>query len=304
MSGPAPEISVCICAFRRPDDLRNLIELLLKQIPSTPAYELVIVDNDAARTSAPVIEEFKNSGPRIHYAVEPVQNISRARNRSISAAAGKMIAIIDDDEVPEENWLSELYKGLIGYRADAVFGPVYPRFKETPPAWIIDGGFFDYAPLTTGQVVPLDRTRTSNVMIRRSSLPHSTDIFDEKLGLSGGEDTDLFRRMRERSAKMIAIQTAVVHENIATHRATMRWLSRRWFRYGSLRIDVYDHKRNSFTYLIVTASTALLRTLWSFARAIRQAPFSKARAAGHYLRACYWVGVLANLAGYMYKEYK
>jgi succinoglycan biosynthesis protein ExoM len=304
MSGPDPEISVCICAFRRPDDLRNLLESLLKQVSSTPAYELVVIDNDSAMTSAPIIEEFTNSGLRIHYAVEPVQNISRARNRSISASAGKLIAIIDDDEIAEENWLAELYKGMIGYHADAVFGPVYPRFREMPPAWIVDGGFFDYAPLETGQPVPLETARTSNVMIKRSSLPDANKIFDEKLGLSGGEDTDLFRRMGEQGARMIAVRTAVVHENIAAHRTTMKWLSRRWFHYGNLRIDIHHNKRNSFKYLAATASVAMYGVLTSIARAARRLPFSKTKAAAHYLRACYWAGVLANLAGYMYKEYE
>ena len=183
-----PEISVCVCAFRRPDNLRRLLESLVNQASSTPAYEVIVADNDAARSSAAVAGEFANARIPVRYFVEPEQNISRERNFTLTKATADLIAIIDDDEIAKPDWLFELHKALLTHEADAAFGPVHSRFVEPPPQWIIDGGFFDYNPIPTGQTLPLESTRTSNVLLRRSALPGSGDVFDQKLGLTGGED--------------------------------------------------------------------------------------------------------------------
>ena len=299
-----PEISVCICAFRRPDDLRRLLDSLVNQVPSTPDFDVIVVDNDAARTSAEVAGEFAHSRIPVRYFVEPEQNISRARNRTFAEADADLIATIDDDEIAEPDWLLELHKALLAHEADAVFGPVHSRFVETPPQWIIEGKFFDYSPIPTGQTVPLESTRTSNVMLRRSSLPDSGEVFNEKLGLTGGEDLDLFRRMLEQNARMIAVESAVVHETVPAERANLKWLAGRWFRYGTMRVDVHENKRDSIKFLTATLGIATAGFVVSLARAARKAPFRRVRSADNLLRACYWAGVLANIAGYRYQEYK
>jgi len=299
-----PKISVCVCAYRRQDELRTLLKSLVHQVPSTPAYEVVVVDNDAAMTSAAVAGEFENERVPVRYFVEPVQNIARARNRTLAEAQAELIAIIDDDEIAESDWLLELHRTLLAHSADAVFGPVHSRFVEPPPQWIIDGGFFDYTPIPTGESVPLESTRTSNVMLRRSALPGPGDIFDERLGLTGGEDIDLFRRMQECDAHMIAAEAAVVHETVPAERACLKWLAARWFRYGTMRVDVHENKRHSVKFMIATTARAAGGVLMSLARAARKAPFRKARSADYFLRACYWAGVIANIAGFTYEEYR
>lgn len=276
----------------------------MNQVPSTPPFEVIIVDNDAAQTSAAVTAEFVNTSIPVRYFVEPEQNISRARNRTLAEAAADLIVTIDDDEVAAPDWLVELHKALLSFDADAVFGPVHSRFVEPPPQWIIDGGFFDYQPIPNGQAVPLKSTRTSNVMLKRSALPTQGKAFDENLGLTGGEDLDLFRRMHEQDATLIAAEFAVVHETVPAERACMKWLAARWFRYGTMRIDVHEGKGGSIRYLVLTAGRATFGFFAGLTRATIKAPFQKAKSANQLLRACYWAGVIADMAGYRYEEYK
>lgn len=240
----------------------------------------------------------------VHYFVEPEQNISRARNRTLAEARADLVATIDDDEVADPSWLQELHRGLTAYDADAVFGPVHASFVEPPPQWIVDGGFFDYKPIPTGEPVPLESTRTSNVMIKRSAMPDDGDVFDLKLGLTGGEDLDLFRRMQGNGARMVAVASAVVHETIPVQRARMKWLAARWFRYGTMRVDVHENKRHSFKFMAETMATATGGLCMSLYRAARKAPFHRDQSAEHILRASYWTGVLANVVGFTYEEYK
>ncbi|MEA2080378.1 MAG: glycosyltransferase family 2 protein [Pseudomonadota bacterium] len=303
-SNVKPEISVCACAYRRPDDLRRLLESLVNQVSQTPAYEVIVVDNDAAGTSAAAAGEFADARIPVRYFVEPEQNISRARNRSLAEAKGDLIAIIDDDEIAKPDWLLELHRALLDHEADAAFGPVHSWFVAPPPQWIIDGGFFDYSPIPTGQVMPLESTRTSNVLLRRSALPGPDDVFDVNLGLTGGEDIDLFRRMQEGNAHLIAVESAVVHETVPEKRACLKWLSARWFRYGTMRVDVHENKRDSLRFMVATSGRATAGFFVNLAGAARKAPFRKARSAEYFLRACYWAGVIANIVGYTYEEYK
>jgi succinoglycan biosynthesis protein ExoM len=299
-----PEISVCVCAYRRPDELRRLLDSLLDQVPSTPAFEVVVVDNDAAMTSAAVAGEFANARLPVRYFVEPEQNIALARNRTLAEATADLIATVDDDEIVEPDWLLELHQALLIHEADAVFGPVRSRFVEPPPQWIIDGGFFDYPPIPTGQPMPLDSTRTSNVLLRRSALPDTGDVFDSKLGLTGGSDTDLFRRMQERGARLIAVESAIVHETVPAERARLKWLATRWFRYGTQKSGVLENGRGSFSHAIESVRTATRGFFTNFSCAVRLARSDKGGSALQLVHACYWGGVILGLFGFRYEEYR
>ena len=68
----------------------------------------------------------------MEYALEPIVGIPYARNRALemAMAADDLIAFLDDDEVPSEQWLAELLRVWREYSADVVFGPVQPFFPE------------------------------------------------------------------------------------------------------------------------------------------------------------------------------
>ena len=51
----------------------------------------------------------------ISYDVEPEQNIALARNRAIGNASGEYVALIDDDEFPDKQWLLTLYEAIDRY---------------------------------------------------------------------------------------------------------------------------------------------------------------------------------------------
>jgi len=215
-----------------------------------------------------------------------------------------LIAIIDDDEIAQPDWLLELYRALLAHSADAVFGPVHSRFAESPPQWIIDGGFFDYGPLPTGESMPLESTSTSNVLLRRSALPGVDDAFDERLGLTGGSDTDLFRRMQASDAHMIAAEAAVVHETVPVERACLKWLAARWFRYGTQRLVVLEGNPGSFERAVELARMAMGGLLTNLGVAIRLARYRNGSSALQLVHASYWAGVLMSLVGYRYEEYR
>jgi len=100
-------ITVCVCTFRRPGLLQKLLHALERQTTGDSfAYSIVIADNDVHESAKAVVSAFtQHSLLSIVYCVEPRQNIALARNLAIKYAKGNYIAMVDDDEIPKQDWL-------------------------------------------------------------------------------------------------------------------------------------------------------------------------------------------------------
>jgi succinoglycan biosynthesis protein ExoM len=208
--------------------LRQLLPKLAKQeTEGLFDYSIVIVDNDKFESARQTVESYaRQSKIAISYNVEPVQNIALARNKAIENAKGDFIAFIDDDEFPQRDWLTCLYKTYKKYNADGVLGPVLPYFEAPPPKWILRGKFFERPTHNTGTILQWRFTRTGNVLFSAHILQLNRRQFNPKLG-SGGEDRDFFRRMIEKGHKFVWCNDAPVHEIISPHRWKESFMLRR-----------------------------------------------------------------------------
>ena len=119
-------IWIAIPTFRRPVELRHLLDSLAKQIQRHDVM-LLVADNDAtAQEGAAVVPV-------------PQPGLCAVRNAIFATAmadpAMRFIAMIDDDEWPQPGWLDALLscQGRMG--ADVVAGPVDCHFQGRPPSW-------------------------------------------------------------------------------------------------------------------------------------------------------------------------
>lgn len=211
--------------------LQNLLRSLAVQ-EFSESFEIIVVDNDEHATAGDIIERFKKENPEfeIVYDVEPRQGISYARNRSVAVARGKYCAFIDDDETASKRWLDGLYIMLTRTGADAVFGPVLPRYPERTPSWIIRSGYFERARQASGTAVPVNRTRTSNVLVASAwARKRTPEPFLAAYAVSGGEDHDFFKWMHSNKALFIWCDEAYVTEHITPDRCRFMWMMRRQF---------------------------------------------------------------------------
>lgn len=222
--------------------MRRLLQAILDQVMTDMVIEVVVIDNDVNQSAKKVLLEMEAKfGSRLKFLNLANPNISLARNAAIATAAYSWLVMIDDDEVPVQDWLQRLVGIQKAVNADVVFAPVLPEYSESTPAWIRQGAYFDRRRLPTGTKIDHRDARSGNVLIRRSMLDAITSAqkggvgpFDPAFGTTGGEDTMLFRRLDSMGAAMVWCDEALAYEFIPHERATAKWLLQRSFRTGQL----------------------------------------------------------------------
>ena len=300
------QFSICIATYRRPERLRSLLDDLLQQ-QCRPA-EVIVVDNDAAGSARAVVQSRLEAGTSfpIHYAIQPERNIALTRNRTVELCGGEWIAFIDDDERAPPPWLRQLAEAAAAHGADGVLGPVVPEVPGDAPAWIRRGRFYDFPRLSTGEVVPLNRMRFGNVLLRGERLRAEPGPFDVGYGLTTGEDADLLIRLVHKGARIVWCDEAVVIEPVEPARLSLRWLLQRAVSGG----QEFARKTVSGRYGPISASgrlSLIARALAQLAVALSLAalswPLGRQHAAKWLVKASANLGKLSIFWGWRYSEY-
>ncbi len=228
-------IAVCALTFRRPDGLARLLEGLAQQQFTTvePDFSINIVDNDPEGSGEKTCDAWRDRlrWP-LNYVIEPRRGIAFARNAALDAGRGTTWRVfIDDDEVPNPDWLDQLIRVQREYDADVVGGPVIPHLPDDTPEWIGRGGFFNRRRHPTGQRLP--HAFTNNVLFRSSILDELNLRFNERWALMGCEDRAFFQTIGMAGYRIIWADQAIVTEWIPPTRATAEWLIQRHYRVGN-----------------------------------------------------------------------
>jgi succinoglycan biosynthesis protein ExoM len=298
-------ISVCIATYRRLERLEALLLDLTRQslLPS----EVVVVDNDAAGSARAVIERCRALALPfpIHYDIQPQKNISLTRNRTVELSQHEWLAFVDDDERAPDFWLQRLAAAVREHSADGVLGPVDPVVPEDAPSWIRRGRFYDFPRMQTGSVVPPNRLRFGNLLLRASAVKSLEVMFDPAYGLTGGEDGDLLSRMALRGARIVWCDEALVHEPIEKSRLNLKWLLRRSLRGGQdfarhLLSGRYGPRTAGRLRLFVRA---LVQLIAAAAIAALTLPLGRHHSAHWLTKASANIGKLSIFLGWHYREY-
>ncbi|WP_221230596.1 glycosyltransferase family 2 protein [Brevundimonas variabilis] len=283
-------IDVCICTFRRAS-LSVTLESIREQTGWLGPVRIIVADNDDTPSALPLVEAARQTGLIIHYVHAPARNISIARNACLAATEAPLVAFIDDDEVAHTTWLDELVAALnADPRLVAVFGPVRALYPEHAPAWARKADLHSTEPVITPAGV--DTGYTSNAMVRANAL--AGQRFDEALGRSGGEDTDLFTRLHKQGARYGVAPKAIVFEAVASDRLNTRWLATRAFRSGQTHARRFLAGINTRTRAFAVAAA---KCLYCMALTLLYAgsPSQWRRA---WVRASLHAGAAARLCGF------
>lgn len=316
-------VAIMALTFRRPDGLHALLAGLSRQVfpryqaqqsadrdrsegGGAPQLTFVIVDNDPEGSGQATCESFESQLPGpLCYVVEKKRGISHGRNRALAealATGADWLCFIDDDEIPEPNWLDELLHTQQAHDADVVAGPVIPLLPAGSPQWMIDGDFFQQKRHPTG--TRIDYAYTNNTLFRAEIVEKLSLRFDERWALVGGGDLLFFRYVVLAGYHVVWGDDAVVSETIPPSRANLRWILKREFRYGNNRVLV---ERELSSRQGIQWRRLGLGLRWAIAGLVIL-PFTllmgvQKRLA--YLKQIYYgVGQIAGACRFRYQEYK
>ena len=247
------KLSLLIATYNRADRLIETLESVVAQDAPAELWECVVVNNNSTDCTAERFAAFAAAHPQYNLRMveEHNQGLSYARNRGIRESTGEYMAIIDDDEriVPE---FISAYISLFDTVPEAVAGggPIVPVYPAGRPAWM---SCFTERPIANTMYLG-DRVREfpeghipggGNMAIRRSAVKRY-GVFDISLGrvgtsLTGGEESDLFERLRLAEAKYYYTPKAVMYHIIPAEK-----LSRGYFSRLSYNIGVSQLRRAMF----------------------------------------------------------
>jgi glycosyltransferase involved in cell wall biosynthesis len=276
ISGSAADtaVAVCICTFRRPAGLRRLLAGLASQtfndIPH-PVITVIVADNEGSLENRRICSEFQESAsvPLI-YVPERRQGISYARNACIDnlPEGTHFVAMVDDDESPDPEWLNHLLLAQSSSGADVVVGPTLPQFEANTATWIQETGYFakPQNPDSFEDLQADPPAATCNALINSEIFSRLGLRFDPLLALSGGEDKLLFQDIKMRGFKFVWATRASVTEWIPRDRATFSYMWREEFRRASVRHYVkYRLKVSNRLKLFVLVPKSLARVVKNIA---------------------------------------
>ena len=231
-------VIVAVLTYRREVQLGLLLPQLVAQAErlddaglTRSATTIVVVDNDASGSARPIAEPWS---PRVRYVHELTAGIAAGRARAVREAAGAdVVVFIDDDEEPTPEWLA----GMVGTwlhhgRPGGVAGRVCPTYAGETDPWIDAGGFFKRRQYATGTPVPA--ASSANLLLDLGALRDLELNFDERLGLRGGEDTQLTQTLTRSGRQLLWCNEAAVIDHIPPSRMNRRWVLRRAFSHAAV----------------------------------------------------------------------
>jgi glycosyltransferase involved in cell wall biosynthesis len=199
---------------------------------STPDVHVrvVVVDNDPAAGAIAVVDGREDEA--ITYVHEPKPGISAVRNRAIEMGeTDDLLVMLDDDERPHEHWLIALIQTWRQTGAALVAGRVVAHYEGHLDPWVEAGAFFVRRNMPTG--TPIEVAAAGNLLLDLRQVRCSGIRFENKFGLSGGEDNLFSRQLRQRGLKLVWCAESVVTDRVPAERMTRGWVLTRALSHGN-----------------------------------------------------------------------
>lgn len=132
------DFTVAIPTYNGAKRLPRVLDKLQLQVNTEEIkWEIIVIDNNSSDDTFKVIQSYQNSWGKpylLKYYFEQQQGLSFARQKAIQEALGVLVAFIDDDNLPTNDWVINAYLFGKKYpRAGAYSGQIHGEFEFTPP---------------------------------------------------------------------------------------------------------------------------------------------------------------------------
>lgn len=215
-------------------------------------FEVLVVDQDPARTLERTLAETFPGEGRIRFFWIDVMALDRARNEGLSRARGEILVFVDDDVEVDPGWLRAYASAFASSHAPgAVAGRLEPRWAAGRPRWLPGDREYIlgiYNRLPEQGLIPLpgdELPMGANFAVRRS-VADAVGRFDEAMDFSysrrrsmiSGGDSLFCLRIRGQGHRIVYQPAARAWHKIAGRKLTRSWFLRRMFWDGFTSVSV------------------------------------------------------------------
>ena len=271
-------ISVIICTYNRDKYIYECLQHLAANKSKTE-WEIIIVNNNSTDNTSDECKRFEQDYKPLnyYYFIETQQGLSFARNRGIQESHGEWLVFLDDDAFVEPDYIDNLAKNLNTNTDIGAFGgKIVPFFEEKTPDWLNPWSMSFVSALDKGQQTCEFSSKEypigANMGISRRVIAEC-GVFNTSLGrngsniLLGGEEKDIFNRIRQNGYKIIYFPDITVRHCIPAHRTTKEFIARLGYGIGisermrTISLGKTKFCKRLFAELIKWGGTIVL---WSF----------------------------------------
>ena len=275
------KLSLIIATYNRSASLRRTLESVACQSADPAVWECIVVNNNSTDDTKELFSAFaaEHKSLNLRLVDEPQQGLSHARNCGISESQGEYIAIIDDDETISADFIAAYIELFDGGNAIAACGPIVARYETRRPLWMSKYPERMIAnPLNLGKrvcTVPHDVMPGGGNMAFRRDVFQMHGNFNIELGrkgddLTGGEECDLFSRIRNLGERVFYVPRSVVYHHISDAKLTRDYFERLSYAVGRTKrlraernhtlkyLYADEREKRFYTYILAILYTLIL----------------------------------------------
>lgn len=132
------DVTVAIPTFNSEKRLPEVLDRLREQINTEHfSWEIIVVDNNSTDNTAKIVQAYQANWSEtapLYYTLEVEQGAAFARQRAVEEARGTLIGFLDDDNLPDSNWVAAAYAfGQAHPEAGAYGSQIQGNFEIEPP---------------------------------------------------------------------------------------------------------------------------------------------------------------------------
>lgn len=263
-------IIVSTYSIKMYNDIIDLLEGIGKQTYNN-VETIIIVDESKEFYNG--VESFAlNKCKNVKVIFNPKnKGLSYSRNIGISNSTSDIVVFIDDDAVPHRKWIEAIADAFSDINVGAVTGDVVPVWQRKDMSWFpreLHWMISCSYTMTPDHECDVERGFGTNMAFRRD-LVDKIGMFDINMGMNGdrwlgGEDSDMFLRIKGIGKKVLFRPGVKVFHNIRINRITLRNIIKRAFRGGvsvavmkrlrrkkSLRYDIKNSTEDRYLQMLL-----------------------------------------------------
>lgn len=206
--------SVAIATWNRHTLLEMVLKSLVSQTIPSSEYEVIVCDSDSTDSTKDLVLTLVRRYPNIRYINVPENNPAAKRNAAIRAAVASIVILLDDDAVPEANFVEAHIRAHVGRELVLYCGQI-----RYPSEWIQTSNYFRYRdsrhlgpkrPEIDCDNLPPWMITTMNMSFKRDEIVSRAGYLSEEFSRYGGEDVEFGLRIASGGIRMVYLPQALI----------------------------------------------------------------------------------------------